>query len=275
MTRSVLVILILTAAGALIAVGVVEGKGKEYRSTVQVRSATADATCLYFTCPQPVSTAQGNPYVLDQVNAILSPALAAQVAKRVPPVTTSKLLANVCANEIGQSATINVCYTAASPHDAETIASAYAKQYVTWSNQQAVTSLNGLLGSMNYTLGTLTPDAATGLRGLDLKQQMDLVKAAITAFKANDGPNGAKIFGTDVNNQARTVRSTASPAKAGAIGAAAGLVLAIGLLLILPPLIRRPGSDDGSDDDRPSSGTTASSEESLDLFTAPVDEPVR
>jgi hypothetical protein len=71
-----------------------------------------------------------------------------------------------------------------------------------------------------------------------------------------------------------TVRSTPSPAKAGAIGAAAGLVLAIGLLLILPPLIRRPGSGDGSGDERPTSGS-ASSEESLDLFTAPVDEPVR
>ena len=276
MVRSVLVVVILTAAGALIAVGVVEGKGVQYRASIDVRSATADATCVYYTCPQPVSTPQGNPYVLDQVNAILSPALAAQVAKRFPSpsLTTAKLVSHVCANEIGQSATIRVCYQAASASDAKNIAAGYGQAYVDWSNRQAVSSLTALNDSMTGLWTSLTSAQKSGLRGQTLRSQLDQVQQALTAFKANDGPNGAKIFGTAAN-QVSTVRSTPSPAKAGAIGAAAGLVLAIGLLLILPPLIRRPGSEDGSGDDRPTSGSASSSEESLDLFTAPVDEPVR
>jgi capsular polysaccharide biosynthesis protein len=270
-TRTLLVILILTVAGALIAVGVVEGKGVQYRAGIDVRSATADATCVYFDCPQPVPTPQGNPYVLDQVNAILSPAMASIVHKNVPTVTTSQLLANVCAKEIGQSATIHICYQTANKGDATTVANAYAHAYVNWSNGRAVTSLSALIGSMNYTLGQMPSLQRAGARGQALAQQIDVVSQAKTAFSNNDGPNGAKIFGNDLSaQQVQTVRSTPSTAKAGAIGAAAGLVLAIGLLLILPPLIRRPGSGDGSDD-----GRTAASEESLDLFTAPVDEPVR
>jgi len=276
--RSVLVVVILTAAGALIAVGVVEGKGVQYRASIDVRSATADATCVYYACPQPVSTPQGNPYVLDQVNAILSPALAAQVAKRFPSpsLTTAKLVSHVCANEIGQSATIRVCYQAASASDAKTIAAGYGQAYVDWSNRQAVTSLTALNDSMTGLWTSLTSAQKSGLRGQTLRSQLDQVQQALTAFKSPlGGPNGAKIFGT-ATNQVSTVRSTPSPAKAAAIGAAAGLVLAIGLLLILPPLIRRPGSGDGSGgDDRPTSGSASSSEESLDLFTAPVDEPVR
>jgi capsular polysaccharide biosynthesis protein len=265
------VIVILTAAGALIAVGVVEGKGVQYRASIDVRAPTADATCQYFTCPQPVSTTQGNPYVLDQVNAILSPALAHQVQRRVPALTTTQLLKHVCANEIGQSATIRICYQASSANDAKTIASAYGQQYVNWSNAQAVSSLTALQSSMNGLWTSLLQAQQSGLRGQTLRGQIDAVGQAIGMFQKGDGPNGAKIFGSDATNQVSTVRSTPSPAKAGVIGAAAGLVLAIGLLLILPPLIRRPGSDD---DDRPAGGTP-SSEQSLDLFTAPVDEPVR
>lgn len=270
--RWLLVIVILTAAGALIAVGIVEGKGVQYRASIDVRAPTADATCQYFTCPQPVSTVQGNPYVLDQVNAILSPALANQVHQAIPTLTTAALLKHVCANEIGQSATVRICYQAASKTDAQTVAKTYGTQYVDWSNRQAVTSLTGLLNSMNGLKSSLAQKQQSGLRGQTLQSQIDAVQQAITAFKANDGPNGAKIFGTDAANQVTSVRSTPSPAKAGAIGAAAGLVLAIGLLLILPPLIRRPSS---KDDDHPAGGTPGSSEESLDLFTAPVDEPVR
>jgi capsular polysaccharide biosynthesis protein len=267
----VLVIVILTAAGALIAVGIVEGKGVQYRASIDVRAPTADATCQYFTCPQPVSTTQGNPYVLDQVNAILSPALANQVHQRVPTLTTAQLLNHVCANEIGQSATVRICYQAASKAVAQAVAKTYGTAYVDWSNRQAVTSLTALNNSMLVLWGSLKAPQQSGLRGVTLKGQIDAVQQAIAAFKVNDGPNGAKIFGTDAANQVSTVRSTPSPAKAGLIGAAAGLVLAIGLLLILPPLIRRPGS---GDDDR-TSGEPRSGEDSLDLFTAPVDEPVR
>lgn len=266
-----MVIVILTAAGALIAVGIVEGKGVQYRASIDVRAPTADATCQYFTCPQPVSTTQGNPYVLDQVNAILSPALANQVHHAIPTLTTSQLLNHVCANEIGQSATVRVCYQASSKSVAQTVAKTYGTQYVIWSNRQAVTSLQALLNSMKGLKSSLLGNQKSGLRGQTLQSQMDAVQQAITAFTNQDGPNGAKIFGSDAANQVTAVRSTPSPAKAGLIGAAAGLVLAIGLLLILPPLIRRPSSDD---DDR-TSGGTPSSEQSLDLFTAPVDEPVR
>jgi hypothetical protein len=240
----------LTLAGGIIAGCLVELTGKQYRGTIDIRSATADATCaVYFTCPEPSSTVQGNSYVLDQVNAILSPAVASEVAKHFPRLTIAKLLSHVCAKEIGQSATIAVCYQAGSTHDAQTIASAYAEAYVDWSNAQAVRSLAALDRSLSAPRNGVT---LTQILSRQNQTVIASVELALESYRAHTGPNGAKIFGSRTAHVEPVTQAMGS-AKAGAFGAAGGFVLAIGLLLAVPPLLQRRSAGHSSHDDRPSS----------------------
>ena len=243
-----IVIAALTLAGGTIAACLVELKGgRQYRGTIDIRSATADATCgVYFTCPEPSSTVQSNSYVLDQVNAILSPAVAAEVAKQFPRLTIATLLSHVSAEEIGRSPTIAVGYQAGSSHEAETIASAYAKAYVDWSNAQAVTALAALDKSLSTPRNGVT---FTQILNSQHQTVIASVELALESYKAHNGPAGAKIFGSRAAHVQPETPGT-GPSAAGAVGAAGGFVLAIGLLLAVPPLLQRRRVSHSSDDDR-------------------------
>lgn len=259
-----IVIASLTLVGALIAVCLVEIKGKQYRATINVRSATADATCgVYFTCLEPSSTIQGNPYVLDQVNAILSPVVASEVAKQFPRLTVATLLSHVCAQEIGRSATIAVCYRAGSSHEAGTIALAYANAYVDWSNAQAVAALAALDKSLSTPRNGLT---LTQILSRQNQSVIASVELARQSYQAHTGPNGAKMFGSRTAHVV-TVTQATGPAETVALGAASGFVLAIGLLLAVPPLLQGQNPSHRSDEERPESRITG---ESPGPFTAPA-----
>ena len=247
-----LVILILAAVGGLAAVAVVtEAKGAQYRATVDVRSATTDATCVYFGCEQPASAPQASSYVAGQANAILSPTLASQVADRRSTPSSAQLLSHVCAKEIGSSSTIAVCYVASSRQKAQAIAADYAEQYVHWSNAQAVGSLTTLDASLTRRLDASRSGGRPGSADRGLKLQLQAVRRALRRFQRGHGPDGARIRNVH-NAQVSRMGSTLGPAEAGALGAAAGSVLAIGLLLMVPPLLRRPDTDT----DRSATGAT-------------------
>ena len=105
-----------------------------------------------------IPTSSGNPYVLDQVNAIESLTLAANVKKALLNFNgkADDLRRHVRAEEIGASPTIEISYTADTAHNAADIAKTYAHQYVQWSNEQAIASLLELSKSVNADWRSIT-----------------------------------------------------------------------------------------------------------------------
>src|SRR6188472_1206627 len=186
--RQVMIVLTLGIAGALIAVGVVQARGSSYRATMSVRSPTADASCIYFTCQQMIPTSSGNPYVLDQVNAIESLTLAANVKKALLNFNgkADDLRRHVRAEEIGASPTIEISYTADTAHNAADIAKTYAHQYVQWSNEQAIASLLELSKSVNADWRSITAQGtamAQSPRGAQVFAEKVGVENAITLYR--------------------------------------------------------------------------------------------
>jgi len=264
--RQVMIVLTLGIAGALIAVGVVQARGSSYRATMSVRSPTADASCIYFTCQQMIPTSSGNPYVLDQVNAIESLTLAANVKKALLNFNgkADDLRRHVRAEEIGASPTIEISYTADTAHNAADIAKTYAHQYVQWSNEQAIASLLELSKSVNADWRSITAQGtamAQSPRGAQVFAEKVGVENAITLYRqANSelesgngslsGPNGARVYDTQFKITA--VQTTPSTVKTAVLGAFAGLVLGIGLVLLLPSLgAARNDDTDGRSESRP------------------------
>jgi len=255
--RRIVVIVIAGMAGALIALGAVEAKGSKYEATMQVRSPTADASCLYFQCAQPQPSAQGNPYVLDQANSIESLSLAGRVRRVLPAFsgTAQALADNVTAKEIGASPTIQITYSS-KVNDAAVIARTYALQYVQWSNDLALSQLNAAKNSLTIQHQDLVANGqAQSFRAETTDQGLVSVQAAIDSYTAAQqslqnpgngllsGPNGATIYNTE---PIRHTGATVAPAKAAALGAAAGVILAIGAMLLLPSVRRGTrGPDDG------------------------------
>jgi hypothetical protein len=253
------VVVIAGLAGALIALGVVEAKGSKFEATMQVRAPTADAGCLYFQCPQPQPSAQGNPYVLDQANSIESLSLAGKVRRALPAFsgTSQDLADNVKAKEIGASPTIQITYSS-KVDNAAVVARTYALQYVQWSNDLALSQLSAIKNSLTLQHQQLVDNGqAQSFRAETTDQGLVSVEAAIDSYTAAQqslqnpgngllsGPNGATIYNTTPIRQSGT---GVAPAKAALLGAAAGVILAIGTMLLLPS-VRRGGR--GPDRDMP------------------------
>jgi len=254
-----MIVVTLALAGALIALGVVQVRGSQYRATVSVRTPTADATCIVtrFNCPEAVPTAAGNPYVLDQVNAIKSLTLAAAVKRSLPGLESTspeELRSHVSAKEIGASPTVDIGYVADNQQNAGLIAAKYAQQYVLWSNNEAIGSLKVLQRSLQSQWVDLkgqdnATEALNSARGTELNSQLQGVANAIILYQdANknsnirsntplSGPNGARIY--DARVKVVGAQTLPGAPKTAAMGAVAGLVLGIGLILVLPSLGRR------------------------------------
>jgi capsular polysaccharide biosynthesis protein len=250
--RQVMIVVTLAIAGALIAVGVVQVRGSQYRATISVRSPTADATCIYFSCQPPVPTSSGHPYVLDQVNAIESLTLASNVRRSLQDFTgtAEDLRSTVKAKEVGASPTIDISYTADTKHNASEIAKTYATEYVLWSNSQAIASLTELSKSVNDdwrkildqgTAMAQSPRGATVFaEKVGVTNGITLYRQANSAVSNGDaslsGPNGARMYDSARKFAVQAVQTTPSTAKTAGLGAFAGIVLGIGLVLLLPSL---------------------------------------
>jgi uncharacterized protein involved in exopolysaccharide biosynthesis len=275
--RQVALVAVLTVAGALIAIGVVQARGVSYEATAKVRAPTADATCIFFQCTQPVPTSAGNPYVLDQANAIESRELAGRVRRTLTGFkgTGADLAKRVTAKEIGASPTIAITYRASSRAAAQVIAGAYATQYVAWSNQQALSSLTALEGQLDVLFRDEfqgNSNVNNSLRGVTFDQARASIAAAMASYRAaiadksgtKSGPNGARIY--DPGSQPEAVRTTPGTVKTAALGGAAGLVFGIGLVLMIPSIggwRRGPAAEP----DRPVAQPA--------LVRTEIDEPVR
>ena len=238
--RPGLVLGIAVVAGIVLADLALSVQGPRYAATVTVRPLIENPVCAYTACPNQLATAGGYQWIISQANLAQSKAVAARVhnaVKGAPSVAT--LLGNVRAKENNNSDSIDITYTGRDPAQAQALAVSFAQQYNKETAAEILTALKDPTATTTSAWNALVPLHLTRTpRGLQL---MSLLNTLLTtnhlAGKAY-GPPGAPIVYAPFPSLVPVQRTTPSIARATLLGAAAGLVVGLALLLGLAP--RRP-----------------------------------
>jgi uncharacterized protein involved in exopolysaccharide biosynthesis len=226
---------VIVAVGALAGAAASRLAGPDEAATVYVRAPLSDASCLYFTCPQPPPGPLGNAYVVGQANILRSQTIAQRVAESANTPSAANLLSSLRTSVVSGSNVIAITYTAGSRSTASRVARAFADKYVQWANQKAVLSLAKPLATVQENIQRLPTATQNSPRAQQLFQAQSQLEAAQAAYQDGEGPDAAQVYGGSPN----VTRVHPTLIRAAGLGAAVGLVIAIAALLFLPSLVRR------------------------------------
>jgi hypothetical protein len=221
--RTFLLVAVAAAAGSLAVAAVVPSRAAEYAAEINVAAATRDLGCRYFHCPLPTPglPAAGDPYVLDQANAIERP----DIARRVrgldgSPLSEETLLANVSAKEIGRSRTIVITYTARTDSLARRIAEAYARAYVAWSRRQAAAALATVI------------DALAAARSRAVEATVRTLRQAQLGSSGGSPPEAASLYPGEKATISSSTEARTRGVAEFVFGALGGAVAALGAMVL-------------------------------------------
>jgi len=231
-----LVVAACVLVGALVGVASAVRQGEHYSATVSLRSATFDPACVYSTCPNPRVTAVGYRWPVGQTNQLQSSDMAENVHRNLPgapPVDT--LISNVRAKTVGNSYTISLTYTDPSERESRRVAWAYAQRYAKWANDYAADVMRTELETSTAAFDELTLDEQLHTqRGRDLSMHIDEVRSALLAYEAGNGPGSPIVYASSAE-VLPSQRITPGTWRAALMGAGAGLVVGLGIVLLRRP----------------------------------------
>jgi hypothetical protein len=238
--------------GAVLAVAVVAGvlisdlalslQGPRYAATVTVRPLIDNPVCVYTACPNQSAVAGGYQWIIAQANMVQSKAVAGLVHKAIkgaPSVAT--LRSDVRVRENNNSDSIDITYTGRNPGQAQRLAVSFAKQYQTQTAAMVLSALKDPTATTQTAFKQLANDHLTRTpRGQQLMALLNALR--VDNGLANDlaanpdkggGPPGAAQIYAPFPSLVPVQRTTPSMARATLLGAAAGLVIGLGILLAL------------------------------------------
>lgn len=238
--------------GMLAALAGAAGSGKSYGATVAVRAQNLDPSCLYYTCPAPVATATGFTLVSAQSNLIEDVGLARLVHNAVPgSPSVAELKGNVRAKSDGNSETLFVTYQGDTPQQAQRLAFAYAQQYALAASRTASGVAGKLRDGIASQYDTLSAsDEKHTVRGRDLATTLGTMTSSSDVYATRPGPPGlpnkpgagpgSPIVYAASATQLPVVATSPGFVRLALMGAAAGLVVGIVVLLFSRPRDERP-----------------------------------
>ena len=229
LTRLVVCAIAGAAAGVVSAVG----QGQHYAATVTMQGASTSPTCIYAVCPPAQATAIGYKQLVQQTTLLESRDMALRVHNNVPNAPSiSTLRKNVRARTVGNSFTLSLTYTDRDELQARRIAWAYAQYYKIYANRYAANQLRAELAVDQDALNALTLDEQLHTaRGRELSQRVDVLRVANGMYAGGTGPGSPKIYASTADSLPAQ-RITPGTAQAGLMGATAGVVLGVTILLL-------------------------------------------
>lgn len=235
-----LVVGVAVVAGILLADLALSAQGPRYAATLTVRPLIDNPTCVYTACPNQSAVAGGYQWIISQANLVQSKQVAGLVhnaIKGAPSVST--LLSNVRVKENGDSDSIDITYTGRNPGQAQRLAVSFANQYERQTSQEILSELKQPTADAQTAFSELVGEHLThSPRGRQLMQQLNSLRVA-NGLAANitdksappGGPPGAAQIYAPFPSLVPVQRTTPSLFRATLLGAAAGLVIGIGILL--------------------------------------------
>jgi hypothetical protein len=233
--RQTALILLVVCAIAGAAAGVVSAvrQGQHFAATVTMQGASTSPTCIYAVCPNAQATAIGYKQLVEQTTLLESRDMAQKVHDNLPnSPSIATLRKNVRARTVGNSFTLSLTYIDRNEVQARRIAWAYAQYYKIYANQYAANQLGAELAVDQDALNALTMDEQLHTaRGRELSQRVDVLRVANGVYTGGAGPGSPKIYASTADSLPAQ-RITPGIAQAGLMGAAAGLVVGVTILLL-------------------------------------------